>query len=349
MRTRIQDGTAQRVLVEISDRDKSLRLIDQTGGQAATFSIAAASGSMAGMPGLGLGILGQDNDENGDGVIQGSPLHGETFSDRFFIDADSALSASVDLTASDIDAEARIDFAGIGVQDGTGALSTEFQLSLIEPGANTDGNITLDELLAGLGDITSLVDVDLAGSAGFTLPIVVTGDLFDASNQPSDAQLQITWNDLFGGTPSVTLDGEIDLIQGLKDLALNELIEALRQVEGFIESVENTGPLQQELPLVDRNVAELMGLSDRFGELIERIENDRPQTIQAFRELLAQVIAEQFNAGFPGVIDGQTDALLDSPGVETRFTGNILEIDLRLERAFNESLPISFDAASLLG
>ena len=344
VRTLIQNATGQQVLVEINEDEKSLTLRDQTNGAEATFRVAAASGSMAGMPGLGLGILGDDDDS--DGVIDGAGLHGETFADRFFLDADSQLNASVDLTASDIDAAARIDFAGIGVEDGTGALSASFGVSLQEPGT-VDGKITLGELLAGLGDITSLVDLDLDGSAGFTLPIVVTGDLFDSSNQPSDVKLQITWNDLFGGTPDVTLDGEIDLVQGLKDLALNELIDALKQVEEFIASIENTGPLQQDLPLINRNVAELIGLSERFGELIEQIEEERPQTIQAFRDLLAEVIADQFN--FPGLGGDQGLAALESPGVETRFNGNVLEIDLNLGRGFDENLPINFDAESLLG
>jgi hypothetical protein len=332
VRAAIRNGTQQQVDVQLHPDGQRLRLVDKTGGAIADFAVAALNGSFAG---LGLGLLGTEEDASG--RIDGAPLHGERLADRFFIDADAELVAAVDLIANDLEAAARLGFLGIGIFGGTGTANVGARVRLNEPGTNRDGRITLSELLNGLSDPASLMEASLFGSAAFNLPLRVEPDIL-GDEQPQEPALVISWPDLTAGAPSVTLQGDIDVVEGLRQLAFAQLLAMLQRLQGLLEQVERTGPLQTRLPLIDRSLRDLVGLSDQFGALIDRLEAQPPRTIQEFETIVSEVVAEQFSFAGGGAF---------GPGLETSFAGGLLQLDLKLGLGIDRTLPVHLDLAAL--
>ncbi len=336
LRTAIQTASQQMLEVSIDGALKRLLLIDRSGGQVVPFAVAAANGSPAGTPGVGLGLIAVD--EDGDGSIEGSSLHGESLADRFFIDSNAAISASVELLAPQVNASARLGFVSVGIQNGSGTATAGLQLGLNEPGSNPDGRITIAELFEGLSAPTTLLTASTHGSAAFTLPIVVTPNIL-GSEQPDNAAVLISWPDISQpGTLSVSFSGEIDLVSGLQNLAFTELINALRQVQSFLAGVEQSGPLEMQLPVIDRSIGDLIALSERFGRLVDRVEAAHPLTIQAFETALGEAIAAELG----GVV-----GLPHGPPLGVNFSGTVLNLGLNLTAGIDEQLPVSFNLAAL--
>ncbi|MBI1841839.1 MAG: hypothetical protein HYR88_13455, partial [Verrucomicrobia bacterium] len=118
------------------------------GGKAGTqvFRVSLAPGSFAGLPGIGLGIAGSDDD--GDGVIEGSPLHGDSIGNHVFLQ-NATLVGRLALNATDLNASARLGFLGLSINKGTGAAEAIVTVHLSDPGVGPqhDGRIFLNELL----------------------------------------------------------------------------------------------------------------------------------------------------------------------------------------------------------
>ena len=121
--------------------DWNLILIDETAGDEELLSVTGLNGSLAAVPGLGLGLFGEDEDD--DGRLVGTALAGLSFGDRFFIMDDAELGGRITLEATDIDASARLGFLGIDIIDGHGSASIGATIS-VNP--QDDGRVTLREL-----------------------------------------------------------------------------------------------------------------------------------------------------------------------------------------------------------
>ena len=153
----LSKGTSQVVAFRRGDRlvVQDLSLFGGLKGTQ-TFRVQAAEGSFAGVPGIGIGIAGSDDD--GDGIIEGHPLHGDSIVDHLFLRG-VRIEGSLKVDASSIEASARFLALGIGVQNGTGTLSASAALDLLDPGAGAaqDGRIFLSELANALGAPRSIV------------------------------------------------------------------------------------------------------------------------------------------------------------------------------------------------
>ena len=87
---------------------------------------------------------------------------------RWVFIKDPTASASLTLTADDLDANARFGFLSIGIVDGTATANPTFTLTLDDPGTHAnDGRIDLGELLDALGS----PNLALSGSANISLPV----------------------------------------------------------------------------------------------------------------------------------------------------------------------------------
>ncbi|WP_428938046.1 hypothetical protein [Fontivita pretiosa] len=138
-----------------------------------------------------------------------TPLQGEqTLGDKFFIQ-NATLAGSVNLSASDIDALARIGFLGIGVENGNGTLAASAMVQLQNPSAtltrDSDGTanrVSLAELLGAVlnnpsalirpaqsGPLMPGVSVNVSQMAGNQMEPVIVIDptdprrMFIASNR----------------------------------------------------------------------------------------------------------------------------------------------------------------------
>ena len=316
---------------QIAPDGQSLLLIDSSTGSG-TFTVSGLNGSFAA---IDLGIVGTDVDN--DGQILGKALHGQMESGRFFIDATNAnFNASASLASSDIDAAARFGFAGVAIEDGTSSVLVDLNVALADPGTDApDGRITFDELFGALGsDIDSLVPPgqrNLSGSAQFDLPIRLEPPDFDPGTNPA---LIVSWPDLFDpNTLSADIDPDFDLLAALENFAVTRILDAMRQVHATVESVETQAIFDQELPLIDRSIAELLDISGKLNRVIDRVEDDQPRTIEAFRISLVDAVKAEVG-----------DLL---PDLSLSFADQSFDLDLGFDAGFHQSLPFNLDLVDL--
>jgi hypothetical protein len=143
----IETGTAGAVDVSISADGFSLVLTDTTGAFDQVFSVTTFGESYAGFAAIGLGIV--DSDADGDGVIIGAALHGDSWSNRFFVQSGGTLTGLLNLAATNIEMLARLGFVGVESTGGRANIQLQVRLTLREPQAGTaaaDGRIYLGEL-----------------------------------------------------------------------------------------------------------------------------------------------------------------------------------------------------------
>ncbi|HEX2473437.1 MAG TPA: hypothetical protein VHK01_01755, partial [Lacipirellulaceae bacterium] len=324
----------------------------------ATFSISGLPGSLVA---IDLGLVGSDVD--GDGVLVGEALHSTLISQtnagsngagapaakaqagigessRFFIDpTNSMLGGNISLFANDISATARFGFADVSILSGSGSASASASVSLKDPGTGSpDGRITLAELFEALtNDAGSLITAQgPTGSATFDLPIRITLNGTPIT-PPGDPHLNVTMSNLFDpDTFAAAINPEFDLLNGLKDFAFAQLIAGLRQVQSILEGVESNDLLENELPLIDTSLADILELSGRFGRIIDRLEADQPRSLSQFQSSLqAAIQAEVSELNLPSVnvaiVLGQ-----DSFDINLSFGGRV-----------DTTIPLNFDLVSL--
>lgn len=287
-------------------------LRDLTSGTG-TFRLEALNGSLAALPFVGLGLVGEDADgtSGGDHVIAGTPLHGDAIEDHFFVqfDATDRLRATVELAATDIDLRLALAGVSVGVQNGSALVRGQLDLRLVDPGSpvaqigttdtgglysvrGVDGRITLAEMLGSLAgsphqlrygtpagstvDQTRLQrlagDLTLRGNLVIDLPVTssVAGLL------PANAGVRVDWTDLSDAATtraslSVRATG-LDVVSGLSQFAYRNFIEGLREVRSGLGDLEGTALFQQQLPVIGKSLADLVGLGRRFDAFIEALE-----------------------------------------------------------------------------
>ncbi len=108
----------------------------------------------ASLLGFVLGILGSDRD--GDGIITGTPLHGDTLLKRAFLTEGSEISASLQFDAKAIELSGSLGLLEVGVVGGGADFTVGGSLKLADPGtgAAADGRILLSEFSPQLAGVT---------------------------------------------------------------------------------------------------------------------------------------------------------------------------------------------------
>ena len=209
----------------IDGQQKSLRLTDKTRGEEGSFSITAVDGSPIGLAGVGLGIYGTSSSPNsaGDLEIVGAPLHGDSLAQRIYLvsqaDNRPTLGGTIDVTASDINAEARVLTAEASIAHGSATAHATLTLTL-DGSAADDGRITLDELIAA-ARTPDILDAspNFTGSLSATLPASVTVPWsvhLDGEGQPVydpiAGDITVNWSDLTDAS-SLNVDYDTSLNQ----------------------------------------------------------------------------------------------------------------------------------------
>jgi Ca2+-binding RTX toxin-like protein len=191
------------LVAEQEVRGAGLRLMDNTTGSA-EFRISSENGSLAASQ---LGILRFDatGEQIPDGVIEGNALAGLTFPERFFVQ-DASVAGKVAGSADEVEATARFGFVGIDLA-GSGSLDGTVAVTLKDPDPSTE-RAALSELVSGLGDITSVVDLPgpgsgLFGSGGFSFDLTTDLELMGFT-APEGLTVTFTLSDL--GDPFATVE-----------------------------------------------------------------------------------------------------------------------------------------------
>ncbi|MBX3439610.1 MAG: hypothetical protein KF861_19130, partial [Planctomycetaceae bacterium] len=196
-----------------------------------TFRIAAIDGARIAFT---LGLSGRD--DAGDGVIEGSALHGESIADRMFVQ-DATFSAAIDAAAR-VDATAHLGFVKVGVQDGQAGARAEISLTLQDPATQAnDGRIFLSELL-GVGiDLQQALDsVRFSGSVNLSLPVVLQETITGLS-LPGAPRIVATWADITRPETLALSFTDLDPVLAFQGFSLSGLtretpLSALNQGEG---------------------------------------------------------------------------------------------------------------------
>ncbi|MEI7464470.1 MAG: hypothetical protein WCJ87_03920, partial [Burkholderiales bacterium] len=348
------------------------------------FKVEAANGSLRGAAYIGLGLLGVDDDGEGglgDGVIAGATLHGDSIESHIFLSNVGEIKTSVELNVPDIDARLQVAGLGIGVQNGSGQLRAELPIQLRDPGlaqslrstdaqsgistynvlasSLTDGRITLTELTSALGDSQNLMfysatevtsrlkrlvgDLVLKGSASLELPIVTTpAGLLAGVTNPG---ISVNWTDLSKRDTLRVETRGLNVIDGLRNFASAKLIENLRELQKSLKQVEGQAIFQQDLPLVGKSLAELVGLSDRFGKFVDELEKELAKnpgaTVAQLQDAIARVIKTLSSLGSNG---GSAPTAASST---TSYGQSLVQLSLNFENKGTTQVPLDLSLGDL--
>ncbi|MAE66420.1 MAG: hypothetical protein CMJ18_19295, partial [Phycisphaeraceae bacterium] len=348
----------------VTDRRIVMSDLTPATGADPQFKVMSANGSLAG---LLLGLFGTDEDN--DGVIEGGPLHGDTISDHVFI-RDAAISGDLTLGAAAIDAAAR--FGGlleIAVSNGSGSIGTSLGLTLTDPDLSTP-DITLAEIIdalgsSGGGSLGDLVDLSVNASANLVLPVSVATAGFNLNDlSGASPSIAVSWPSVFTVDPA-TQDIELDTssldvsfqqfdeLLDFKDFSISDIIALIQAAIGFVEQMANIDLLDQDLPLINQSVSDLLNFASEFAQQVEQFQADPALALDGLENALKCALgvdtATSCAAGAPG----------RGPSVPSPFDGLALSLDnsgpnpaIRLDLPFNypllmQNVPLNLDIPGL--
>jgi hypothetical protein len=262
---------------------------------------------------LDLGILGEndpaDDTTNSipDNEIEGAQLGGVDPLDRIFV-RDTQAAASVQIStpeqgAGDGDADtddglnAALRFGFVGVEGHGGGTITGTVSVGLKPADAEDytagAKITLRDLIDNidsLGDfiagptITGSGQFDLAVALAPAMPFINTG---------ASPTLSIVVHDLAGlieGDPEafeIQTQGFEDLLH-FDDIGFADIVAALQALAEFLSQFEEFEFLNQDIPLINVSVNDLIGFADEFAAALDEVQSNPAGTVQFLEEKLKQ-------------------------------------------------------------
>ena len=263
--------------------------------------------------------------------------------DFFFVLPGDGLSASFELSASDIDLSAALGNIEIGIEDGFigDATHDPFTLSLsaLLKDPNGSGRITLAELLQSPTQVIDQIDIDASGTAVLPLTLEGVEDLLGVT-LPAAPTIEISVSAVNSADfdVDVTATGLEDIFSSLKELSVSDLLQLARNfIENILENPD-LDLLNANLPLVNKSVRDLLA----FAEPV----------LQAFDQVSARIaglkalLLEKLDGTADSVTQGIQD-ILDSADLRDNLPPELLtKLDdaVAALRTAIESLPTTIDA-----
>lgn len=223
------------------------------------------------------------------------------------------------------------------------------------------GDLTATTRL-GIGEPLSayIVRPKLSGSANFDLPLAVSvggpatpGALNVAGlTVPQLPSIKVTIPDFsrddLSSSDAVTADlsGLGDLFD-LRKVSLSTVVSALQGGLEYLRQLEGLSELEflnQDLPLIDVNLNELLSIADSFGDLLIRLDNDPASGLGDLDELLEDLL------GKPESSNGNTDLpdfpvfLIPELNAGKTFDEGARTVDLADSAAFEDDPVSGFDS-----
>ncbi len=296
-------------LREENGKAVGLRMTDQSDDRGTDFRIRAVGDSLAG---VGLGTIGLD--EDGDGVIDGKALHGDSFAKHLFLQPlDNAPIAigTVDLSGSSISATANLGFVELGISDGAFVDSTGVPshvtaaIELVDRDAGTVASrVTLSELLRAFDEEMPgrvLARAGLDGQLDLHLPVsaIVGASQFGGALDISIAD--------FGNAFDAIVTHNID--SGLADLAeleMSDVLVGLRDGLSQLLDLGDESAFSVGLPILNVQLPDVVGLGDLLGQLTAAINSVGSTTLRTIGDTLARAAGEpislpEFEVSFPSL------------------------------------------------
>ncbi|MBL8533161.1 MAG: hypothetical protein JNL33_04830, partial [Betaproteobacteria bacterium] len=231
---------------------------------------------------------------------------------------------------------AKFGFVGVSLK-GDGHLEGEIRMDLQDPGTSrADGKITLKELIDGLDDIDTLIDapeVNGNGNLTFSVDLEPSFGLIQTGAEPTVTVDITDIGDPFDGQApviSITTSG-FDQLGNFDDIGFADVLEALRSLVDFLQEFEEFGFLNEQIPLINVSVNDMLGYAEEFAAALDQVEANPAGTVQ----FLEQKLKEAFNMPQDSDVLGLS---LIEDGTDT-----FLRFDLTFKPGFSESLPIGFE------
>lgn len=273
-----------------------------------------------------------------------------------------SLNASEDPDPGEPGATLNVGFLGLDIDDISGSLFAEIS-GEFETTALVDRDITeIDSLLASLGDMDTVANVDLSGNVNLSLgDISVSGSggvlnelqgYLDTLASPSidinvgeikdfqdgislATQILDDTDDLPGSASAdlvVSLIG-LDELQHFGDFAFADVLDVFQQARSFLEQLVDIDFLDEPLPLVGLNLSDALDFVGGMVDIIDDMVDSDAATVQ---ELVGTL-----NAALEQVTDGLVNMTyeVNSPG--------ILGFDIDFSRAADVFLPVNISLADL--
>ncbi|QEH35607.1 Bifunctional hemolysin/adenylate cyclase precursor [Aquisphaera giovannonii] len=304
---KISAASAAKLKAAVDATGKRLTLTDLTTGG----GIFAARKSGSSLAAIGLGLAGQDPEMQGTArVLNGGPLHGDSIAQHIFVLPDSTsspakLTGTLTATATGIAATASLGLVGLTIANGTATATASLSLP-VKDGAKADGRVTVPELLDALA--SAAATATLAGSAKLNLPLAVQPSGFLPN--VSGAALAVDWTDpsLFladgknsAGQPLstnakavLTYNAAASRIKTLAGLSYASIESGLQALGGYFKGPGSLRALASQLPLINANFGDILGLGARFDAFVQNLRAAAPTSLA---DLASKVQAAFATAG----------------------------------------------------
>ncbi len=260
-------------------------VIERTGGAGPLLVTQGDPYGLKSPAGLQLGILGT---EDADQKIIGTPLHGVALLDRVFIvepgTGEDNLTFTLDIDVPDLDLRAGLAFMELAVQQDPGNkfhFDAGLPLNLKDPGTSAaDGRITVRELfdteVTSLGSLIDITEAQSEFTANLGGTLTVSGDLLGSTVSGTLLTLDVSLdsaNDLSSIQFEADGSGIEDLFAQLKDLNIQQVINALSEFFQELQSGAAEDFLDQEIPFVEQKIGDLLDFAAKAADAINSVVN----------------------------------------------------------------------------
>ncbi|MCA9138348.1 MAG: hypothetical protein KDB00_16370, partial [Planctomycetales bacterium] len=354
-----------------------IELLDLTAATAASgieFSVRAAGGSLAGLPGFGIGLVGQMAadvlDQDGNVVaksIVSSDLHGDSISRHVFLEADGGpFWSSYVYSASDpFDATARFGPAAVTVENGVydGTVGVELSLPATGEGIDVDGDGRINpsqlveryyDLIRQTSDdqLQSILEQDLFGvdgvvvtsSANVVFPL--TGQVLGQS--VDNGRILVSWPDTTDPlTLSVQVESDAESLLDFAGLDTERLTAALDEAIGqLLDRFQDHPVLNTEIAGLNLTLRDVLDLPTQFNEFLNRFAADADGALEQLEEQLESALERVF--GLPLSVDAN-GLPLDGDTIDLQYDhlNRKLTIDIDASITGDQSFALDLDLSSL--
>lgn len=317
----------------------SLRLTDASASGDSVFRVEALNDSLAL---LDLGLTEVDGD--GDGVVEGRPLHGESWFSRVYIQnarltgsirAGNALNASQQPIP--VSATFKIGPVGVSATNIVGAVSASVAIQVADLGSNTSDGITYITDLAAAG-ASAAITPGISGSSSFNVGgLSVDGGFISIT---PDAGITIDLPNLSDiAQKLITPNAAAERLFDLKAVAIDTALNALRNAIDYLQNVADLPVLTTKLPLLNRSIMDLIS-STSTGDVVSFTKQIRA-AVDAVRSGDVSTIQG---------LDGALDLAVGSAGgasVNYNPATKVLDLVLNYDKRLSGDVPIDFSLGSL--
>ncbi|MCP4707467.1 MAG: calcium-binding protein, partial [Planctomycetes bacterium] len=250
---------------------------------------------------------------------------------------DVSLRATADVDAVDIELGANFGFAGIGITGGVVDANALIDVTLRDPGS-PNSPILLSELYKSISNIDSYSIVNTDGSATITLPNItvnsglniVTGD---------NPEITVTISTLMDNPNVIVTHQDLGDLIDFKVMTFHTVIGLLRDVQGWLKEVEDSGKLDIDLLVTDKRLTDFVKPSEELGKLIDKYEADPAKSIQEVEAKLRNMLGLAAVAAPSSQYSTNADPPPSGMDIQTEFKDKVFTAAITYPYSYIAQLP----------